>query len=169
MLRVAIPLLFLGCSTSQIAPPSQTPPPPVLQTGWVDIDAIGLKEAATNASGRSRIVNFWATWCAPCIAEIPLLTEYGTTHPEVDLLFVSIDHPGVRRRGQAVLDDVGLAGQRVLHLNEVDASSTLRSTISGWSDAVPLTLVIGPDGQRKGTFPYAINAAILDAALEDTP
>ena len=140
-------------------------PPPAPVTGWQDISATELATELTGATGRTRVVNFWATWCAPCLHEIPELVRYNEEHPEVDVVFVSIDHPSVRARGEAALEQVGLAHQRVLHLGEPDPTQTLRTHVAGWSDAVPFTAVVSPQGERMATFAYTVDAAVLDEAV----
>src|SRR5690606_23012694 len=118
--------------------------------------------------GRARVVNFWATWCPPCLAEIPLLTAWADAHPDVDVVFVSIDHPSVRTRGDAVLRERGLEGRRVLHLGAVDPSATLAAAVPGWSDSVPFTIVVSGSGERLATYSRGITGADLDAAFEGT-
>jgi thiol-disulfide isomerase/thioredoxin len=41
--------------------------------------------------GRPMIVNFWATWCVPCRREIPLLKEFQTRHPDVQVVGIAVD------------------------------------------------------------------------------
>jgi len=41
--------------------------------------------------GRPLIVNFWATWCAPCLREIPLLREFQTANPDVQVVGIAVD------------------------------------------------------------------------------
>lgn len=41
--------------------------------------------------GHPMIVNFWATWCVPCRREIPLLKEFQTRHPDVQVVGIAVD------------------------------------------------------------------------------
>jgi len=41
--------------------------------------------------GRPLLVNFWATWCAPCVQEMPELSQLAQQHPQVQFLGIGID------------------------------------------------------------------------------
>ncbi len=45
--------------------------------------------------GKALLINFWATWCAPCLREIPLLVEYQERHRErpVQVVGIAVDRP----------------------------------------------------------------------------
>jgi thiol-disulfide isomerase/thioredoxin len=45
-------------------------------------------------SGEPMIINFWATWCAPCLREIPLLKQYQDAEPDVRVVGIAVDRPG---------------------------------------------------------------------------
>lgn len=64
----------------------------ILDFEWLLVDLQGEKVNFNESKGKVTLVNFWATWCPPCIAEMPsmqnLYSEYGDT---VDFYFVSIE------------------------------------------------------------------------------
>ena len=48
------------------------------------------KEFATGS--KIKVINFWATWCAPCVKEMPLFEKLGKENKEVEVLLVSMDY-----------------------------------------------------------------------------
>ena len=63
--------------------------------------------------GRPLLINFWASWCAPCISEMPSLQKAAEElHPDgVDVLLISIDRGG-RQKALAVLQSRGVTAPR---------------------------------------------------------
>ena len=58
-------------------------------------DQIKLKDLQTIISTRSekiQIINFWATWCAPCVKEVPLFERLNQENKAVDVTLVSMDY-----------------------------------------------------------------------------
>lgn len=49
-----------------------------------------LREALADVSGRPVLVNFWASWCAPCREELPGMVELVERHPEIALVTVAV-------------------------------------------------------------------------------
>ena len=87
---------FLPVSASVIQfPDAQTPPS--MQAEILDTD--GQAFHIDDFKGMPILVNFWATWCAPCIAELPALHQAATSLADIDLviLLVSIDRGGATK------------------------------------------------------------------------
>ncbi len=97
---------------------------PALSGATVDLAAL---------RGQRVLVNFWATWCGPCQAEMPMLQAIEA----VPVLYVSVDDdPGALR---AFVARKGLPADRVLR---ADAA-----TQAAWgATTLPTTVVVGPDG-----------------------
>ena len=59
------------------------------------LQTIGAKGALgpkiTLAPGRVTVIDFWATWCNPCVKSMPHLAAFAKQHPDVDVLAVSMD------------------------------------------------------------------------------
>ncbi|PZN31007.1 MAG: TlpA family protein disulfide reductase, partial [Proteobacteria bacterium] len=71
------------------------------------LDREGELRAISSWPGRSMIVNFWATWCAPCRREIPLLNELQRTHGEAGFQVVGVAMD-IREDVLAYADEIGI-------------------------------------------------------------
>ncbi len=91
--------------------------------------------------GRPVLLNIWATWCAPCRAEMPsierLTNSYGPKG--LSVVAVSIDDPGAESAIRAFARDMGLTFE-ILH----DSTGSIQRAYE--TTGVPETIIIGRDG-----------------------
>ena len=69
-------------------------PQPALADALPDFslaDLDGESRSIRSWPGKPLIVNFWATWCAPCLREIPLLKQFQSEHPDVQVVGIAMD------------------------------------------------------------------------------
>jgi cytochrome c biogenesis protein CcmG/thiol:disulfide interchange protein DsbE len=76
-------------------------PAPPIEARLLD----GMQFSLASAVGKVVIVNFWATWCVPCRAEMPALEDYYQKHRAegVQLLAISMDSPGDEAKVREVM------------------------------------------------------------------
>jgi len=107
-----------------------------------------FKALRKNSSGKLRLVNFWATWCAPCVQEMPevqtMLRMYG--HRAFEVVTVSINYPDEQPGALAALAKLH-ATSRNLILGSTDIYTLLAALDPGWNAAVPYTMLISPHGE----------------------
>lgn len=64
----------------------------ITDTNWQLKSEKGLLKNLNQSEGKVIVINFWATWCAPCIAEMPSLQSlYDAYNNKVDFLFITTD------------------------------------------------------------------------------
>jgi thiol-disulfide isomerase/thioredoxin len=87
------------------------------------------------------LLNIWATWCAPCRAEMPSIEKLQQTYGDkgLKIVAISIDEPGSDAGIQAFAKDLGLTFE-ILH----DGSGTIEREYQ--TTGVPETVIIGRDG-----------------------
>jgi thiol-disulfide isomerase/thioredoxin len=79
-----------------VAPDASSPQPPVIPERRPDItlaDRDGKPRSLAEWNGRPQVINFWATWCAPCRREIPMLNALAKdgAWPDIALVGIAID------------------------------------------------------------------------------
>jgi len=100
------------------------------------------------------VVNFWATFCKPCIEEIPdfirLVEKYKTQ--KVKLLLVSLDLPGYYPAKIAAFAKKNKYNTNIVWLNETNADHFCPMIDAKWSGAIPSTIIVNNNnGYRKFT------------------
>jgi peroxiredoxin len=136
-LCLAIAFLATGCDRG--SHPSQTGKPAPDFTVSDGTSTVHL------ASYRGKIVllNFWATWCPPCIQELPSLQQFHRDHPEIAIVAVSIDEDDDAYKRFLVQRQVNFTTVR-------DPAQTAASKFSteGW----PETYIIDRQGKIRRKF-----------------
>jgi thiol-disulfide isomerase/thioredoxin len=101
-------------------------------------------------SAQIQVINFWATWCAPCVKELPLFEGLNTEHYSgVKVTLISLDFADKVENVNAFIERKQLKSD-VLLLDEIDYNSWIDKVDKNWGGAIPATLIINPKtGQRK--------------------
>jgi peroxiredoxin len=137
------------------------------------IDAEGLKALRKNDSGKLRLVNFWATWCGPCIVEFPELVTVNRMyrHRAFEMVTVAAHYPDERKEVLAFLKK-HQASCRNLVFGETDKYKLMEAFDPKWDGAVPYTVLLGPTGQviykhQDTVDPLELKRIIVKSLKED--
>jgi thiol-disulfide isomerase/thioredoxin len=90
------------------------------------------------------VMNFWATWCKPCVQELPYFEELNKNYSASGLkvVMVSLDFKReLESRLKPFVQKNNMASE-VLLLNEHDYNSWINKVDSSWSGAIPATVII---------------------------
>ena len=121
----------------------ETAPRPA--TGIAFAGADGRKFTLADFRGRSVLLNLWATWCAPCRAEMPALDRLQAKLGGADFEVVAIDIDTSRLdRPPAFLDGAGV--KSLVRYADSSADSFEALKIAGKALGLPTSLLIAPDG-----------------------
>lgn len=128
-----------------------------------------LKPLLEKNDGKTYIVNFWATWCAPCVKELPafekLNKEYAAKNVEV--ILVSLDFPKqVEKRLLPFINKKNLQSKVIL-LDDVNEDAWIKEIDSAWSGAIPATLIYSSKGRKfyEQSFDYELLETELKTLL----
>jgi thiol-disulfide isomerase/thioredoxin len=110
-------------------------------------DLDGNERQISEWAGKARLINFWATWCAPCRREIPLLkkTQSEQAQNNLQIIGVAVDfvEPVIAYAADADFNYPVLVGQE-------DAMAAAEATGIDFI-GMPFTLIVAPDGQLIAT------------------
>lgn len=111
------------------------------------------------------VVNFWATWCKPCVAELPALDSLNHKYKgsKVKVLLVCLDfREELQTKVNPFLKRKNLSSECVL-LDEVDGNAYIDKISPNWSGAIPATLF--KSGDKKQLVQKKMNLSMFEDTL----
>ncbi|MFQ3182032.1 MAG: thiol-disulfide isomerase/thioredoxin [Polaribacter sp.] len=129
-----------------------------------------LKPLLEKKDDKIYVINFWATWCAPCVKELPafekLNKEYASKNVEV--LLVSLDFPKqIKKKLIPFIVGKNLQSKVVL-LDDIDEDVWIKAVDSSWSGAIPATIIYNKNSRNfyEKSFDYETLEAELQTFLK---
>jgi len=108
-----------------------------------------VQKVMQEKNNKLRIYNFWATWCKPCIIEMPYFEEIAEAHADkIELNFMSVDYADqVDSKVKPFLKKKNIKS-RVMIIDDLDYNSWIDKVDPRWSGAIPATVFITPEGKK---------------------
>lgn len=138
-------------------------------------DAVALAALRQNASGKFRLVNFWATWCAPCVAEFGEFVTINRMyrHRDFEFVSVSINRPDEEAQVLAFLKKQQASNRNLLFAS-TDREALMGAFDPEWPGPVPFTVLLSPEGrvlyrQLGSIDAVALRRVIVQALNERKP
>ena len=113
------------------------------------VDGAGLAALIKNAdSGKTRLINFWATWCAPCTAEFPELQATWRMYRKrpFELVTVAINFPDEEAGVRKFLEAQHATTKNLL-FGTTDPYALMKVVDPDWNGSVPYSMVVAPGGK----------------------
>lgn len=102
-----------------------------------------------NQGEKPRIINFWATWCKPCMEEMPHFVKADSVYGDkIDFVFVAFDRVKDTARVLQKIAEYNIPGDHLL-IKTPDMGNLINAVDSTWGGALPVTWF--SSGQYKGS------------------
>lgn len=154
-------LFSFACQTQGPKAEPLSQPPKVTQ-----IDVSGLEDVL-KPNGKPRLINFWATWCGPCIEEFPDLVNIGKEYKDkFELVTISLDEPAeLNSSVPKFLAEMGSDSPAYL-LKTPDADAAIALVSKDWQGALPFTILINNQGETVYSKQGKFDPDVLQAETE---
>lgn len=112
------------------------------------LNSVQLKEKISSRNGKILFVNFWATWCVPCVEEFPALIKLAENYKQKDIEFLSLSVDLVKEINSSVIPF--LQKQKVNFpvyvIPEKESEKVINLVQPDWNGAIPATAIFDRQG-----------------------
>jgi thiol-disulfide isomerase/thioredoxin len=151
---IFLPLLLLTAAAAGASTPVATPLVPTLSVTTLD----GARWDLASRRGEWVVVNFWATWCAPCLKEIPDLGALDARHDDLSVIGLAYEEIGADDLRAFLLDH---PARYPIAIVDVYAPPADFETPRG----LPMTYLIAPDGKIAKRFLGPVTSDEVEQAM----
>ncbi len=112
------------------------------------IDDAGVAALAKNESKNYTVINLWATWCGPCVAELPEFVTMNRMYRKrpFRLVTISLDDPEKQEEALRILKDQHVAATNYI-LKTKNRDAFAEALDKEWPGPLPYTLIVAPGGK----------------------
>jgi len=121
-------------------------------------DFEGFKPFLNKKDDKTYVVNFWATWCGPCVKELPYFEKLNSeySNKNVEVILVSLDFPHMydsKLKPFIVKKDLK---SKVIVLNDDNENKWINEIDASWSGSIPATIIYNKNGRKffEKSFTY---------------
>ena len=132
---------------------------PILEKSELDVFDFGEFEPYLNKKDdKIYVINFWATWCAPCVKELPFYEKLNEAYGKenVEVILVSLDFPRQYESKLKPFIAEKKLKSKVLALNDINTNYWIPMVSQDWTGAIPATLIYNKDKRQfyEKSFDY---------------
>jgi len=127
-----------------------------------------LQKILNTKSDQIQVINFWATWCAPCVKELPLLEKVNAQkNLNAKITLVNLDYADKLDKVNEFVARKNIQSD-VLLLDDIDYNSWIDKVDKSWSGAIPATLIINPRTGKRKFVEKALKEGDLESLIATT-
>ena len=166
---VVLSLIILGCkneSKTIALSPVEAEKVQKIDYNLEVYDFNGLEKYLNIKDDNIYVINFWATWCAPCIKELPYFEQINELYEpkNVKVILVSLDFPKHYEKKLIPFIEKHDLKSKVLALNDPDSNTWIPKVSESWSGALPATLIYNKE--KRQFFEQSFNYDELKTEVE---
>jgi len=150
-------LLFASLAWSSIGHTA----PPEKDIKFIDLD--GKETMLSDYQGKWVIVNLWATWCPPCLKEIPDLIEFHEEHKDKDAIVLGVNYEAIAIDKVKTFSESLMINFPVVRFEgEIDGINSPFGRVYG----LPATYMVAPDGTVVAARTGMVDKAMLESFMK---
>ena len=123
-------------------------------------DLQGEPHSLSDYRGKWVVVNYWATWCPPCLDEIPELVDFHERHRDGNAVVLGVNHEDISPQFLRSFVDMLKITYPVLR------SEPLPDTPLGPVPGLPTTYIISPEGERVARQVGPVTAQMIEQYIQ---
>ena len=127
-----------------------------------------LQQLINKPSDKVQVINFWATWCAPCVKEIPFFETLNQENKNVDVTLVSMDYdldPNLEKVYRFIARKK--LQSKVVILAEQNPNDWIDKIDKSWSGALPATLIVNTKTGKRKFVQKELHEGELEKLIEE--